>query len=425
MKQAIYVLIALVLIRLFIYNSAKPHIENNQELTFITTVTDIPKETSSYNRMTANYGNVVTSEKIIVTYSPKTKLTYGDTIQISGKIEKRVLKNKDVILTMYFPQIEAVKKSNNFLLALADRIRQYVENVFYENLPKDQAGLMVGILLGVNANFTKQFFTNLQTAGVLHVIAASGMNVSMIAGLCFSIFGSFLRRQLAIVLSIAAVGFYVILAGMQPSIVRAGIMGTLAFSAQLLGRQYSGLYGLILAASSMILYDPSLATDVGFQLSVTATAGIMYIKPLLPSAKALEDLTTTLAAQIATLPIMLASFGTYGLLSVPVNFLVLWTIPILMALGALGVLASLINDHLGSILIYCCKPFLWWFITIINIAGNSKWTLTINYFPFALSLGYYAMLIACIIYRNKTNSEEKLNLNTNSPAVPANEQAAQ
>ncbi len=153
----------------------------------------------------------------------------------------------------------------------------------------------------------------LQKTGVVHVIVVEGLNVILVSQFLLGIFTAFLKRQWAIALTIGGLLFYCIVCGLQPSIVRSTIMMGLALLAQLLGRQYSSFYGLILAGAGIQLYKP-VPFDIGFQLSFGAILGIIFLKPLLPKRGIFsEEINITIAAQVATLPILLNSFGTYGL----------------------------------------------------------------------------------------------------------------
>src|SRR6266852_3979746 len=98
----------------------------------------------------------------------------------------------------------------------------------------------------------------LRTSGVFHVIAASGMNVTLVGGFLTSLFTLFLRRQIALLLSILGILFYALLAGFEPSIIRASIMGILVLSSQIFGRQAWPTYALLLTGYIMLLFDPSL-----------------------------------------------------------------------------------------------------------------------------------------------------------------------
>jgi competence protein ComEC len=242
------------------------------------------------------------------------------------------------------------------------------------------------------------------------------MNITMVAAFLNSIFTLFLRRQMALFASILGIVFYAFLAGMQPSIIRAAIMGILVFSSQILGRQSLGAYGLFLTAFIMLFISPQLIFDVGFQLSFTATAGLLYINPifnrvgkirnLINRYPFLEDISITLSAQIATLPILLVTFGTYSLWSIAVNALVLWTIPVLMILGGVGAIVGMIFAPLGSVLVYLCLPLLLYFQKIVTFFGSLGGILEINTLPLAFVLGYYCLILSLIFYFSKPKNNE-------------------
>ena len=172
------------------------------------------------------------------------------------------------------------------------------------------------------------------------------MNVSLVAGGLVFIIGAVLSRRKTLSITLFCLTLYAALSGLEPSIVRASLMGSLLLIAGLVGRQYLGLWMLLLTGYGMLFVDPRLLFDVGFQLSFLATAGIVLIKPLLliPLPQILsvvrEDFSTTLSAQILTIPILLSTFGQFNLISILANVAILWMILPVMVLGGLGVIAS-------------------------------------------------------------------------------------
>jgi competence protein ComEC len=105
--------------------------------------------------------------------------------------------------------------------------------------------------------------------------------------------------------------FYAFLAGFEPSIVRAAAMAIIAFGAALFRRQYFAFVSLFFTGYVMLFYRPSNIFDIGFQLSFLSTFGILGIKPLLPLQKyfLVEGVSTTLAAQLTTFPVLFGVFG--------------------------------------------------------------------------------------------------------------------
>lgn len=334
---------------------------------------------------------------------------YGDTLHISGIIQVKdkvkvsntiaqVLGFEQPSLTIFFPKIEAAKNKVNFALSLTSFVRQRTTALFEAVLPPQSASLMLGIVFGIKQGISQDFFRLLQNAGVLHIIAASGMNVSMVGELLVSLFAVFFRRQYALAIAIVGICFYALIAGLEPSIVRAAIMGVMAFGAQILGRQYMAGYGLFIAGYGMVFFDPTLVFDIGFQLSFVATMGLIYLRPLFGKTKFVlsDDIATTIAAQLATLPILLANFGSYSVISILVNALVLWTVPILTVLGSIAASVGLLWDIPAKLFLYLSMPLLWYFEFVVTFFGNLVGNITVSALPWQFSVAYYLFLISYV-----------------------------
>lgn len=402
MKQfsAIFLLTMFLFLRFFFFYQNQPQFKDGQEIEFETALLSEPQISGSLQRVIANQNG----QRIFITLPRFPEFYYGQVLHISGILKKRLLTREKVILTMFFPKVELVKKAQNPLLALTSFIRQRVILLFEKTLPPNSSGLLLGIVFGIREGMDKAFSNDLRLSGVLHVVAASGMNVTMVGGFLSSLFGSVLRRQIALILSIFGIFFYALLAGLEPSIVRASIMGIFAFSAQILGRQNLAIYALSLTGYLMLLFSPSLIFDIGFQLSFLATLGLLYFSPIFQRSKLRiigEDLQTTVSAQTATLPILLANFGTYSLWSVLINGLVLWTIPILMIIGGVGAMLGLLIEPLGQLILYLALPFLLFFEMVVR--SSAKWggVVGIESLPWQIAVGYYSTLLAAVVFLRK------------------------
>jgi competence protein ComEC len=238
----------------------------------------------------------------------------------------------------------------------------------------------------------------------MHVIAASGMNVTFVAGGLLFVLSRLLKRQLALFVGILGVLYYSFLAGFEPSIIRATIMGVIAFSASILGRQNIALVALFITAYLMLLFSPGLLVNIGFQLSFLATLGILVIKPIIPFGKNVflaDDIGTTLSAQIATIPVIFSVFGKYGILSILVNALVLWTIPLLMLFGSIAIIFDILFLPVGKLILIVIIPILYYFEAVVNYFGRFNLSLNLENIPVTVWLGYYMLLIALILQRRK------------------------
>lgn len=394
----------LICIRLVLMVLLAPKLNNGQHLSFTTTLLSEPKLNKSSSSVKVWYSNQFNSQAIILTIPPGKSFHYADTIAISGTISIKALGNTRPVVTMKTTQISLVSQRKNPVLAVAYSLQQEIKKLYEKSLSPFFSTLLLGVVLGGSSGFTKAEISRFQTAGVMHVVAASGMNVTLVTAFLIGIFSriKLLGRRLSTILAIVGLCLYICLSGFQASILRAGVMGVCMLLGQVVGRQYNGLWGLFLAACIMLLVNPTLVGDVGFQLSFAATLGIFLIKPKLPFKNiAGEDITTSLAAQIATLPILLTSFGTYGLLSILVNALILWTIPILMVLGGVGTLVGLVFEPLGRIIIIASWPFLFYFQQVVWFFSQFHLNLQVQNLSAFVIVGYYLILLSWVLYKRK------------------------
>ncbi|OGV91981.1 hypothetical protein A3A66_04635 [Microgenomates group bacterium RIFCSPLOWO2_01_FULL_46_13] len=357
----------------------------------------------------------------------------GELYQVSGRLEMRVTEEKNRQFWLINPQIKLIPSSQSpgpfsrwFWVKKIYLFSKHLTGIIKATLPEPHASLLAGIILGTKEKFPQDFYDQLITTGTLHIIAASGFNVTVVAKAVISLFTQFVRRRLATVLSILAILIYTVMAGMSEPVVRAAIMGSVSFLAQAFGRQYLAGWALFLSASVMALVNPSLLTNVSFQLSVAATAGIIWFEPQLsrlldrwlkiktrssmqsaPSrvvawamgikTQISTDLSTTLAATFAIIPITLIQFESISLISPLVNAMVLWLIPPLMFLGAVLAAAGLIWLPLAKLVALLTWPLLELFVQVINLWSQTPFALIkISGLSWLFAAGYYFLLLDVI-----------------------------
>lgn len=252
-----------------------------------------------------------------------------------------------------------------------------------------QASLLSGILLGVETGIPESLKDAFRRTGTSHIVAISGFNISIVVRVFLAIFQRLLGKRRAIMPTLIAIAVYSLLAGASASVVRAAIMGSLVLIADGFNRPANGLALLAASAFLMTAYNPGTLWDVGFQLSVGATLGlILYGTPfnnavarfisqivadetargLLTTAS--ESVTLTLAAQVTTLPLMIFYFHQLSLISLVANALVLPAQPAVMILGGLAMLGALITTPLGALLSWLAWPFVTFTIAIVELLAQ-------------------------------------------------------
>ena len=259
---------------------------------------------------------------------------YGDKLVISGTLQRQVINRWYSRFSLIYPRIERVAAGNNIFIGFKNKLAAWYSRV----LPEPEASLLAGIALGSKRGLPQEFWQALQTTGTLHIVVASGFNVTVVMGATIFLFAGLMKRTLAIILGIAAVMIYSLMAGLEPAIVRAAIMGSLAYFGQMLGKPSDGLRLLFLAAGAMLWFNPLFIFDIGFQLSFMATLGLILVCPRLPGWLP-RGMKESLAAQIMVWPILLINFGQMSLIGIVVNSLIVPLVPYVMALSLLPWLA--------------------------------------------------------------------------------------
>ena len=213
-------------------------------------------------------------------------------------------------------------------------------------LPEPHASLLNGIIFGYKAQLSPQLYQALIDTGTLHIIALSGMNITILVSLTAKA-TLFLGRRFSSLLTIGLIVLFVMLVGMSPTVVRAAVMGSMSLLAIYFGRQYQALLALVLTSLIMLLFDFDLLKNLSFQLSFLATLGLIlagrrgerqakngWVGQLVYSTR--ENFRLTLYAQLFTLPLILYYFQRVSLISPIANLLIEWSIQPIMVLGLIA-----------------------------------------------------------------------------------------
>lgn len=172
-------------------------------------------------------------------------------------------------------------------------LRACVERLHSAGLEPETEQLAVGILFGQKAEMDKGMKTSFREAGMSHILAVSGLHIGIIWALLFLLFRPLILLSILTNLNEVKVGYvlrivvlavlwaYIVMIGSPPSALRAGLMISLTQVSAVCGRDAWGWHNLWLAAFIILVCQPTLLFDVGFQLSVMATAGILAFLPLM------------------------------------------------------------------------------------------------------------------------------------------------
>lgn len=369
-------------------------------------------------------GDLPASGQVLVRVLPNEEYRYGERIRLRGELqtppENEEFSYRDYLarqgIHSYMTKAEVTRLPGNdgnfiyrFIYSFKSRL---VENA-YKIYPDPEASLFAGILFGVDTGLPKKLQEAFKNTGTAHIIAISGFNIAIIAGLFFSTFRIILRNErVGAALAVLFVFLYAFLVGGDPAVMRAAFMGSLSLFARQIGRRNAGLNTLAIVAVIMSLINPLTLWDVGFQLSFFATLGlILYAEPFSSFTASLieknsktdntalvrilnDNVILTLAAQVMTIPLMMYYFHRFSIVSFIANPFILPVQPAVMILGGLAVFVSLIILPLGQLLAWVAWPFAGYTIrTVEFFDGIPNGVIVLGDVPLWLIYMTYASLL--------------------------------
>jgi len=309
---------------------------------------------------------------------------YGDLLLVTGKLErppwldnandKGLAAPHDIASVMHYPEVKVLAVGRGSpLLEWVYSTRNSLARVLAQALPEPQAALAQGLILGIRSNMPPSVTTDFVRTGAAHLLAISGLNLTIVAGILLSLGVWLFGRQhfIYIWLALAAIWLYALLTGMNPPVLRAAIMASLWFTAELLGRQRHAFIALALAAAIMVSVSPAVLWEAAFQMSFMAMAGLIFIFPPLQTLArravaaifsgeratraanfVAESLGVSLAAVIGVWPLVAHYFGVIAWVSPLATLLALPVLPGILILGA-------VTGGLGLIFIPAAQATAW------------------------------------------------------------------
>jgi competence protein ComEC len=406
--------------------------DRDYDLLITGTVIEPPDYRDNYTNLRLSVSNVDTGDRnlpanglLLARVSNNQVFHYGDILRLRGKLktppENEDFSYRDYLAAQhihsYMSSAEVTvlpgRGGNPISFALYQFKEKALDNI-YRLFPDPESSLMAGILLGVDTGLTQELQQAFKNTGTAHIIAISGFNISIIAGMFFTFFRKFLGPRRGALLAVIGIIFYTILVGGDAAVVRAAIMGTLALFAKQVGRRQFALNTLLAVALLMCLWNPLYIWDVGFQLSFFATLGlILYADPFSQFANRIitkyfptstaekfaelfsEFVLLTLAAQVTTIPIMAYHFQRISLVSFIANPFILPAQPAVMILGGLALLLSLVWFPLGQIAAWVTWPFVVYTIRLVELFDRvPHGTLFLGDLSIWFVILFYAVLFA-------------------------------
>jgi len=287
----------------------------------------------------------------------------GDLVRVDGEISlpergegdfdyARYLSTKRISAVVEATGVWAVDES----LGWIGRVHRRTDVALGYGLRPREAAVVRGMVLGDRSLIPEDLEEAFQKSGITHVLAISGQHVAVLAAVIYFALRAFaLPISWRIPITLALIWVYILVAGAPPSAIRAGVVATFVLGARLFGRQVSPLHFMTTMLATVLAYNPLLVYNTGFQLSVAAVFGILLLRkplkalingtllrPLRMLPEAISNLlAASLAAQIATTPIIAAAFEEVSVIGVLTNVV---AVPLSGPILTLGLLGSVLGN---------------------------------------------------------------------------------
>lgn len=311
--------------------------------------------------------------KVLVFFNQYAEYLPGDRISLSGTLEapprfdgfdyRAYLARRGISATMFRPKVLESTGGGGSVQRWLTSQRLGLDRSLQRSLPEPEASLAAGIAYGRDDGLSRASKEAYNRAGLRHLVAVSGSNVILVVALTYFLAIRSIGRRWAWIPAAFTLACYLCAAGLSPSVLRSGVMAGVLLGGSAIGRPQSGLPALSAAVIAMTVIAPGLALDAGFQLSATATAGLITLSPWIthwllagtakihvPAPVWLCEVTAlTLAASVSTAPIMWVTFGEISLVS-PVANVIVEPVFVLAFWGSIATsVLGLISRDLGEI----------------------------------------------------------------------------
>jgi len=316
---------------------------------------------------------------------------------------------------MSFANVERVGERNlHYIKAAAIFIKQkYLEGVA-RALPEPHAGLAGGITAGDKRGLGSDLSDIFRIVGLVHIVVLSGYNIMVVIGCIENILNRahrFVRVGSGIILAI----FFALMTGLAAASVRAAAMAIIATVGKATGRTYLAERALLLIAVLMNAWNPYfLVFDPGFQLSILATWGLLYVAPFIEVRLSFlterfhirEISATTIGTQLAVLPLLLFQSGQLSLVALPANLLVLAAVPYAMLASFVAGIAGLLTGPLAPFIAFPAYVLLSYILFIAEWLAKVPFaTILIGSFSFIATVLSYVALMTAALLQQKTRRQ--------------------
>ena len=345
------------------------------------------------------YGHEVAG-KLWVSTDHNSLIKRGDIVKVDGRLKEGFGNFSASISNAKIESIVRPKPGD-----VAGRARDWFGENVRQSISEPQASLGLGYLVGQRRALPQELDQALVIAGLTHVVVASGYNLTILVRLARRLFVKASKYLAALSASVMITGFIAV-TGASPSMSRAGLVAGLSLVAWYYGRRFHPLVLLPFAAAVTVLIDPTYAwSDLGWQLSFAAFAGVMILAPLLQRyffgmkkpGIIRQIMGETISATIVTLPILALAFGQFSNVAIIANILILPLVPLAMLLTFIAGVCAILVPSFAIAFGLPAQVLLTYMTEVAQYFANLPWALTIiEIQPWMTWLAYAVIMLFCV-----------------------------
>jgi len=315
-------------------------------------------------------------------------LNRGVVVKLDGKFAPAGRNSRDAFLVKPASAIGIIEGPTNTQGYLNNLRADYVASL--SGVTPDAKTLVAGLAIGEIADLSEELEEKMRIVSLTHLVAVSGSNCAIVVGMVYLIaVGLRFGKTGRTIISLTALGLYVLLIGPDPSVLRAGVMAASVILMIALGRRTWALNALSLATVVLLVADPWLSVEFGFGLSVLATAGILLLAPAISERLANHmpiplalGLSVTLAAQLFCLPLLMQLQPGLATYSVIANLLAGPMVAPVTVLGMIALVVTPFAPWLSGMISWLASVGTW----VIELIAIFFSDLPAAYFPWVTGL---------------------------------------
>ena len=361
-------------------------------------------------------GNAI-SEKIVVNSPGGYSVSYGDILNIEGKLKRpesssgfnyqKYLARNGIYVILYLYSFEYIKSDPNKIKKFAIESRKDISSKFDSYFKKPYADILKSLILGDKSSLTQGVKNDFINSGVMHVLVVSGLHVSFISAIILFILKLIgLSLKKASIFSIPIIFFYVIMTGANPPALRATIMLSCIFLSFALDREPLIYNSLALSALVILIFEPQQLFTASFQMSYGATIGIVrFYKDIFVIFENVKNfilrfffgvLSVTLAVQVVLIPICMYYFGKVSIISFLTNIIVVPLVGIILCLGVSFYALTFILKYAAALVSVILSIILNFVLSITNSMANLKYAVINFEKPTLIELLFYFLFFVLL-----------------------------